>query len=321
MNAEVSGIVLLNKPPGITSFKSLGSVKRKAGHGKVGHAGTLDKFAEGLLIVAVGSTTKLLSLFESLQKSYRGTIELGKTTDTLDPEGDVLREAPVPDYDTIVKSLEKFRGVIQQVPPVYSALHIDGRRASEMARKGKIPEMKAREVTISRLEILDWQPPFLTVEVDCSKGTYIRSLAGDIGVASGSAAYLSALIRTGVGPFRLEDAVDPDEFDPARDLRKPEWFFRRIPGISIATVAKGYEKKVADGVPFREEWLETVGSSKDGEEAEMARALNSGEAPGTEEQNDRLGLFDTDGRFIAFLHREQKGGKWKYRMVRPGVSQ
>lgn len=314
---EESGIVLLHKPPGITSFKALGSVKRKVGHGKVGHAGTLDKFAEGLLIAAVGNTTKLLSLFEGLQKSYRGTIEFGKTTDTLDPEGAVLSEAPVPDLNTIVKSLEKFRGPIHQVPPVYSALHVKGRRASDMARKGEIPEMKAREVIVYRLEILNWQPPLLTVEVDCSKGTYIRSLAGDIGEASGSAAYLSALKRTGIGPFGLEDAVAPEDFDPERDLRKPEWFFRRIPGIRIATLSQGYEKKVADGVPFREEWLEPWNPSEPWLQADTPA---SAVPPGTKLRKDQLGLFDVDGRFIAFLYRDHDGGKWKYRMVRPGAS-
>jgi tRNA pseudouridine55 synthase len=306
LNAEKSGIILLHKPSGLTSFSALGGLKKKLGHGKVGHAGTLDKFAEGLLIAAAGSATRLLSLFEGLPKTYRGTIEFGKTTDTLDPEGIVLEEAALPDIERIRGLVGRFTGPVQQIPPIYSALHIEGRRASDLARSGRVPEMKARDVVIHRLEILDWRPPFLTVEVECSKGTYMRSLARDLGKASGSVAYLQALTRSAIGPFLLDEAVAPDDFDPERDVREAGWFFRRMPGIEVSRVKPGTEKKISHGVPFSEEWLEE---------------------PACEEE---LALFDEDGCFLACVYREKDGrgdrpgemaggGKWKYRMVSAGT--
>jgi tRNA pseudouridine55 synthase len=206
-SAVGSGLILLNKQPGITSFDSLRDIKRALGTGKAGHTGTLDKFAGGLLLVLTGRALKLSRWFTHCDKQYEGTICFGSETETLDPEGAVIANAPPPSREAVEQALAQFRGEIQQVPPAYSAIHIDGERASTLARKGEAPEMQKRPVTIYRLELRSWEPPFAQIFVHCSSGTYIRSLARDIALAAGSRAYLSALIRTRVAGFRLEEAV------------------------------------------------------------------------------------------------------------------
>jgi tRNA pseudouridine55 synthase len=207
MPTTPSGLILLNKQPGITSFDSLRDIKRALGTGKAGHTGTLDKFAGGLLLVLTGRALKLSQWFTHCDKQYEGTICFGAETETLDPEGAVIANAPPPSREAVEQALTQFRGEIQQAPPAYSAIHIDGERASTLARKGEMPEMQKRLVTIYRLELRSWEPPFAQIFVHCSSGTYIRSLARDIALAAGSRAYLSALIRTRVAGFRLEEAV------------------------------------------------------------------------------------------------------------------
>jgi len=207
MTPSHHGLLLFNKNSGITSFDSLKAVKSAFGTGKAGHTGTLDKFASGLLLVLVGRGVKLAPLFDRCTKEYAGTIRFGAETDTLDPEGSVIARGPIPSREEIEAVLPVFRGDILQAPPAYSAIHINGRRAHELAREGQEPEMKRRPVTIYALEILSWEAPDLVLKVRCSAGTYIRSLARDIAIAAGTRASLAALTRTRVGEFRLEDAV------------------------------------------------------------------------------------------------------------------
>jgi tRNA pseudouridine(55) synthase len=202
-----TGLILLNKQPGITSFDSLRDIKRALGTGKAGHTGTLDKFAGGLLLVLTGRALKLSQWFTHCDKQYEGTICFGAETETLDPEGAVIANAPLPSREAVEQALAQFLGEIQQAPPAYSAIHIDGERASTLARKGEMPEMQKRPVTIYRLELRSWEPPFAQIFVHCSSGTYIRSLARDIALAAGSRAYVSALIRTRVAGFKLEEAI------------------------------------------------------------------------------------------------------------------
>jgi tRNA pseudouridine55 synthase len=201
-----SGLLLLHKKPGLTSFEALGPVKRALGSGKAGHTGTLDKFAQGLLLILTGRALKLSPWFTHCDKRYEGTICFGIETATLDPEGEIIARAGLPSREAVEKALPLFTGDILQSPPAYSAIHIDGKRASALARSGEAPEMKKRPVSIYGLELLSWEPPFARIGVHCSGGTYIRSLARDIGLAAGSRAYLSALTRTVVGGFSLEEA-------------------------------------------------------------------------------------------------------------------
>jgi tRNA pseudouridine55 synthase len=204
------GLLLLNKRPGETSFEALRAVKRSLGTSKVGHTGTLDKFAEGLLPVLVGRAVKLSAWFSHGDKEYTGRIRFGIETDTLDPEGQTVAEGDIPSRDAVEAVLPQFRGGILQAPPAYSAIHLGGKRASELARSGETPEMKKRPVNIYRLELTAWDPPFAEIAVHCSSGTYIRSLARDIALAAGSRACLASLIRTRFAGFDLSQAVRDD---------------------------------------------------------------------------------------------------------------
>jgi len=165
MKPVPSGLILLHKPPGITSFDSLRDIKRLLGTGKAGHTGTLDKFAEGLLLVLTGRALKLSRWFTGCDKQYEGTICFGVETETLDPEGDTVATAPLPSRDTVEHALSQFCGEIEQAPPAYSAIHINGERASVLARRGESPEMKKRPVNIYRLELLTWEPPYARIFV------------------------------------------------------------------------------------------------------------------------------------------------------------
>lgn len=215
----LSGLALLRKPEGITSFQALSPIKRAVGSGKVGHAGTLDKFASGLLIALVGGYSRLASFVQMGEKRYRGLVAFGAETATLDPEGEVVAEAPVPERAALEAALAKFRGRIMQKPPAYSAVHVGGKRAYELALKGEEPEMKERPVEIYSLELLSYEAGEALIELRCSSGTYVRSLARDLALACGSRAHLAALERLSIGPFSLGDAVAPESFDPCRDLR------------------------------------------------------------------------------------------------------
>jgi len=199
-----NGIILLNKKPGITSFDALRDIKRELKTGKVGHTGTLDKFAQGLLVVLTGKALKLSQWFSNCDKKYEGRIHFGIETDTLDPEGKIIAESDLPTREKIEDVLNQFIGNILQQPPLYSAIHVNGKRASNLARAGQTPEMKKRPVTVYKIELKSWQPPFADIFVYCSSGTYIRSLARDIAAAAGSRGHLCKLIRTQVAGFCLE---------------------------------------------------------------------------------------------------------------------
>jgi tRNA pseudouridine55 synthase len=205
------GYLLLNKKAGVTSFGSLIPLKKAFGSGKICHTGTLDKFARGLLVVLAGRAVKLSPWFTGCDKKYRALIRFGEETDTLDPEGTVIASAPPPDRAALEAAIPHFLGTIEQVPPLYSAIHVDGRRAHEIARSGKMVEMKKRPVTIHGITLLSFEGPCAEIAVHCSAGTYIRSLARDLALRCASRARLEELTRTGVGCFSLSGAVEvPD---------------------------------------------------------------------------------------------------------------
>ena len=242
------GIILLDKPAGQTSFQSLGFLKKSLGTSRVGHAGTLDKFAEGLLIVLAGRMTRLCPLATSLDKEYVAVFTFGRGTDTLDPEGAVTSEGRVPSTPALEAVLPEFRGTLSQVPPAYSAIHVQGRRASEAARKGEAVVLQPRTVRIDRLELLDYKPPEARLRICCTKGTYIRSLARDIAVRLGTCAYVSQLRRTRIGGFSVDDALSPDAFDAGRDVLPPEFFFKAVPDLGMLIVKRQSEVPVSRGI-------------------------------------------------------------------------
>ena len=285
-----SGLVFLNKPSGITSFQALHTLKKRLGHGKVGHTGTLDKFAEGLLIALAGKNTRLVPYFEGLDKTYTASIRFGATTETLDTEGPEIAPKPVPDIASIKARVSDFIGEQDQVPPQYSAVHVDGTRAYQRSLKGEQVEIPARRITVYSIEIIDWDAPVLRVHIHCSKGTYIRAIARDLGVACGSSAYLQALTRTKIGPFDLESAVDPEEFDPQENLLSASPVIRQLPGIKTVPVREPAVGRILNGSPVQSEWL-TGDTSSDGLYA----------------------LVDTRNELCALA--ELTDGKWKYRYV------
>ena len=207
------GIVLLAKRPGPTSFTSLNSVKKALNTTKVGHTGTLDSFAQGLLVVCTGRLTKLAGNITAFDKSYQAVIKFGEETDTLEYTGSVIKEAPLPTQKSLEAALLKFTGSIMQRPPTFSAIHVNGKRASELAREGKSTELPARPVKIYNAQIKDIKfssdglVQYALIDFSVSKGTYIRSLARDIAYECGSAAHLTGLYRTKVGNFKIEDAA------------------------------------------------------------------------------------------------------------------
>ena len=206
-------IVLLAKQPGITSFTSLYNVKRAFNTTKVGHTGTLDNFAQGLLVVCTGRLTKLAGHIIEFDKSYKAVLRFGTETDTLDYEGNVVKNEPLPDEETVRKVVASFVGEQDQKPPVFSAIHVDGKRASELVRKGVDVELPSRKITVYSADILDMKldsnggVQACLIDFSVSKGTYIRCLARDIGQACSSAAHLIGLYRTRVGNFDINDAA------------------------------------------------------------------------------------------------------------------
>lgn len=262
MRPEYEGLILLSKPPGLTSFQSLGEVKGKISSRRVGHTGTLDKFAEGLLLVLTGRTTKLAPFFTNLNKEYSALIKLGEETDTLDPEGEVVRTGVVPDLDTISVSLDRLKGTINQIPPVYSAVHVNGARASAMARQGKRFSLEPREVTIYCMNMIDYTPPYLKLFVRCSKGTYIRSLARDLGKMANTCAHVKTLKRIGVGKFKAESAVSAGEFDPNRDIIPADRFIAMLDGIGRLDVKnRDFSRLISNGITPQDSFFRQEGIS------------------------------------------------------------
>lgn len=206
------GLLLADKGPGVTSFQVVAHVRRVLRAPKVGHGGTLDPMATGVLPLLLGSATKLTPYLFDGVKEYVATVCLGVTTDSLDATGRVLEERPVPPLDeaALRAALARFVGDIEQVPPMFSALHVGGRRLHELARAGVEIERAPRRVRIDALDLLTWTAPHLTIRVVCGKGTYVRSLAADLGELLGSGAHLTVLRRTRVGPFRVEETVPWD---------------------------------------------------------------------------------------------------------------
>lgn len=216
-NFQEGALILVDKPLKWTSFDVVNRIrwclKSRIGKIKVGHAGTLDPLATGLVLVCTGRWTKQIEQYMAQEKEYIANIRFGAVTPSFDLETEPQGDYPYGHIDRakLEEVLEQFTGNIQQVPPVYSAIRVDGVRAYEKARKGKELEMPLREVCIEELEILNFNLPDLELRVKCSKGTYIRSLANDIGIACGCGAYLSGLRRTGIGEFRVEKANKLDE--------------------------------------------------------------------------------------------------------------
>ena len=209
MSDLISGFLNIAKPLGVTSHDVVAQVRRELGVKKVGHAGTLDPMATGVLVLCLGSATRLSEFVMQSVKQYRATVHLGVVTDTYDREGQIVseRDASGVTLAAVEQALTAFLGEIEQMPPMYSAIKQGGRKLYDIARAGGAVERESRKLRIDRLHISEWSPPRFVLEVTCSAGTYIRSLAYDLGEALGVGAHLAGLIRTASGRFTLEQAI------------------------------------------------------------------------------------------------------------------
>ncbi|WP_299990680.1 tRNA pseudouridine(55) synthase TruB [uncultured Pontibacter sp.] len=217
-NFEAGEILLLDKPLTWTSFDVVKKVRNTLRVKKIGHAGTLDPLASGLLILCTGKFTKRIDEIQAQEKEYTGTITLGQTTPSYDLETPVSESKDISHLtpEDIQAAANSFVGTIEQIPPIYSAVMIDGKRAYDLARKGKEAEMKPRTVTIKAFDITNIEGAIISFKVICSKGTYIRSLAHDLGQKLGVGAHLSALVRTRIGEYKLEDALTIEDIQEIR---------------------------------------------------------------------------------------------------------
>ncbi len=206
-------IININKPAGWTSFDVVKKVRGIIKEKKVGHAGTLDPFAEGVLVLGTGPDTKKLTDITTASKIYRAELTLGKATDTQDRDGKIIAESPVPELtrETIDAVLASFVGTQEQIPPMYSAKQVNGQRLYKLARKNKTVERDPVTISIDQISLLDYTEPVITFEVTCSKGTYVRALGADIAAKLGTVGHLTALVRTSVGSYHIANATTIEE--------------------------------------------------------------------------------------------------------------
>lgn len=286
----LSGFVLLYKPVGPGSQALLSTVRRLAGTRRVGHAGTLDPLASGLLPVAVGRSTRLIDRLHLHPKTYEAELRLGIETDTLDLEGAVVATSPVPRLDpaTVDRCFAAFLGEQQQRPPMYSAIRVAGQRSYDLARSGRVTDPPSRMIHIHDLSLLDLRPDRLRFRVTCSTGTYVRSLGRDVARALGTTGHLTRLLRTRVGPFILRDALTADELRANAErlgfpalLLPPDVVLGDLPAVLLDTAQ---ERRVLQGMPIPARTdlppeTEVRAYGEDGRLLALLRVAESGLAP------------------------------------------
>jgi tRNA pseudouridine55 synthase len=282
---EVDGVVLVDKPEGMTSHDIVAVARRALATRRIGHTGTLDPFATGLLVLLVGNATRLQPYVEGEPKVYEATIRLGVETDTGDPTGIPIREAPLPDRSRIDAAIGQLTGTIEQVPPAYSAKQVDGVRAYAAARRGTPLVLRAATVFVDSWEVRDYRGADLDVVIVCGSGTYVRSLARDLGVLSGSAAHLASLRRTRSGPFGVRGASSVEELRGGRAVVLPAR--AAVPGLPAEQLTDLEAQRVSHGQPV------------------PARAAGS-----------RAALVRDDGALVAIADRD--GDAWQPRLVLRG---
>jgi len=272
----VSGLLNVDKPAGITSRDTVDLVQRLARPAKVGHAGTLDPLATGVLIICVGSATRLIEYVQRMPKRYVGTFLLGRSSATEDIDGvvTVLPDPPIPARAQIEAAAERLVGSLLQRPPIFSALKVAGQRAYDLARRGKVVELTPRPIEVYSLKVARYDYPELVLEIECSGGTYVRSLGRDLAESLGTAAVMSALARTAIGPWMLDTAVDP------RMLTAADWRARLDP-----------LRKAVSSLTQRELSATEVSRVRKGLFLSLAAATEAGE----------IAAIDASGQLVAIL--------------------
>jgi tRNA pseudouridine55 synthase len=287
---SVDGILNIFKPAGRTSFSVVSLLRRLSGERRVGHTGTLDPEATGVLVICFGQGTKVIRFLAKARKTYQAEVELGVATDSYDATGRMVQKGDPSSVsrDQVEQVLNSFRGSIEQVPPMYSAIKCEGKRLYRLAWEGIEVPRKPRAVQIFHLELLRWQSPVASIEVECSAGTYIRSLAQDIGVALGCGAHLKKLVRLKSEPFHISEAVSLPLIEEAFHHGYWDRFLYPVDEVLLgweATIlSRENEALVGDGklVSLRDERL-------------LAQPVN------------RCRAYSVDGRFLAVLRQETQG--------------
>ena len=233
------GLLNLSKPSGVTSRDVVNRVQRLVKPHKVGHAGTLDPLASGVLVVCLGPATRLIEYVQRMPKRYLATFLLGRQSETEDIEGTVteLINAPVPSESQIRVTLPDFLGTIQQLPPAFSALKVEGKRAYDLARQGETPDLKPRPIEVHSIDLIEYAYPQLTLDIRCGSGTYVRSLGRDIARALGTEAVMSALTRSEIGPFHVSHALSGDDITPQsidRAFIPPRMALGTMPTLAVS---------------------------------------------------------------------------------------
>lgn len=252
---DYCGIIILNKPVGISSHKCVGIARKALNMKKVGHTGTLDPEASGVLPILAGPATRASEFLTTEDKRYRATILLGTETDTLDMAGEVIKTSPVNVTEEEIRNvISRFTGDIEQIPPMYSAIQVNGQRLYNLARQGIEVERQSRKVTVFSIDIEKMELPYIEINVHCSKGTYIRTLASDIGTALGCGGCISSLERTASGVFDLKNSITPDELlslaekgEVQKALLPLDSFFENYEAIHLD---KKRADRVKNGVPI-----------------------------------------------------------------------
>lgn len=248
----MQGILVVNKRQGITSHDCIYILRDLLGIKKIGHTGTLDPMATGVLPMTIGKATRVSSFIQNSGKEYIATIEFGIETDTEDITGNIIeRSDKIPTKDEVLEILPKFTGRIEQIPPMYSAVRVDGRKLYKIAREGKVIDRPKREIHVESLELLESNP--FTLKIKCSSGTYVRTLISDIGKELGTFATMTSLIRTKVGPFSVENAIKIDDLESMtkeeieEKLYPTDFALRNIPKYNVP---KSFFERLINGVKF-----------------------------------------------------------------------
>ncbi len=300
----VSGVLVVDKPVGLTSHDVVQIIRRGTGIRRAGHTGTLDPRASGVLVVLIGPAVRLSEYVSASDKRYQATIRLGASTDTYDSEGRILSEPKAVEVESITEelfqdTLDKFIGEIEQVPPPYSAVKVQGRKAYEMAREGEEVDLAPRKIHVYSLEMLEWDPPEAVVDVFCSSGTYVRSLANDVGQSLGCGGHLVGLRRTKSGRFTLRDAV------PLRRLQEAftqgNWYKFLIPAAEALGDWRAVELD-ADQVELVRHGHRVLATYDDLEEPQQGSA--KGWARGISEQGDLVALLEIDPEKMEWQPRK-----------------
>lgn len=311
-----SGFLLFDKPAGKTSFAALGELKRTFPGSRIGHTGTLDSFATGLLIVVLGTYSRLASWFVGLDKVYEAEFRFGIGTDTLDPCGSVTGTGGIPSREALEAVLPAFRGAILQIPPDYSAIHVEGKRASALARKGEALSLQPRPVRIFSLDLGGYSDGKASVTIHCSSGTYVRALARDIAAACGTCAHVSALRRVKVGPFSVREALASAEEAKAQSPRLLDPETAALLGLEIASIPPEHEAAFLNGAPHVLSAIKRIEGRGPGA-GNFADIPTSPYAPrGAKSTIDAdVAAFSRDRGFLGIL--EHRSGALSYKHVMP----